>query len=251
MERTAAAKPDHAFGVDPRRPERYSLRQSRYDALAEDVSRWAGEAAQAGSKLRLLDIGCGSALSLRYLEVRPHFDNILMSGADLEFRNPYRAEIFEAYFIGDLMAGYPQIESESYDVVLCEQVLEHLPRLEVAIATLARVLRPGGRLIVGVPIFLPPLAYLRRHLVPRLDKLLRARVERGHVQAFSSRSFCAAMAAHSQLRLLEIRGFRIVSGGLLRPLENYRWWWRFNRRLGKLVPAACIEIQAVMQKPDR
>jgi len=45
-----------------------------------------------------------------------------------------------------------------------------------------------------------------------------------------------------------VRGFRIVSGGLLRPLENYRWWWRFNRRLGELLPAACIEAQIIARK---
>ena len=165
------------------------------------------------------------------------------------FASATEAEVFEAYFVGDLMDGYPQIESGTYDVVLCEQVLEHLPRLDVAIATLERVLRPGGRLIVGVPIFLPPLAYLRRHLVPRMDEMFRPDLVRGHVQAFSAASFLAAMGAHSRLRLLEIRGFRIISGGLLKPLENHRWWWRFNRRLGKLIPAACIEIQAIMEKP--
>jgi hypothetical protein len=35
---------------------------------------------------------------------------------------------------------------------------------------------------------------------------------------------------------------------LLRPLENYRWWWRFNRRLGELLPAACIEVQIIARK---
>ena len=30
--------PGHAFGIDPTRPERYSLRQSRYEALASDIS---------------------------------------------------------------------------------------------------------------------------------------------------------------------------------------------------------------------
>jgi hypothetical protein len=30
-------------------------------------------------------------------------------------------------------------------------------------------------------------------------------------------------------------------------LENYRWWWRFNRRLGELIPAACIEVQIILR----
>lgn len=243
------AKPKLAFGVDPTRHERYSLRQSRYDALAENVSRWAGEAAAAGSKLRVLDIGCGQGVSLRHIDVRPHFDNIRLSGADVEFRPRDREDVFEDYVVGDLMEGYPQIESGAYDVVLCEQVLEHLPRIDVAIATFERILRPGGKLIVGVPIFLPPLAFLRRHLVPRMDKIFQPNVVRGHVQAFSAASFLSAMSTYSRLRLLEIRGFRIISGGLLKPLENHRWWWQFNRRLGRMIPSACIEIQAIMEKP--
>jgi hypothetical protein len=40
----------------------------------------------------------------------------------------------------------------------------------------------------------------------------------------------------------------VISGGILRPLENHRWWWKFNRWLGERIPAACIEIQAIMQK---
>ena len=247
----AIAKPDHAFGVDPTRRERYSLRQARYEALADDVSRWAGEAAAAGRVLRVLDIGTGTGVSLRYLEAKPHLDAIRLSGADVEFRPRYREDLFEGYYVGDLMEGYPEIASESFDVVLCEQVLEHLPQLDVAIATLERLLRPGGRLIVGVPIFPAPFAYLRRHLVPHMDKAFQPGRVRGHVQAFSARSFLAAVAAHSHLRLIELRGFRIISGGLLKPLENHRWWWRFNRQLGRAVPALCIEIQAVMEKPIR
>jgi SAM-dependent methyltransferase len=246
---SAVAKPNHAFGVDPTRRELYSLRQSRYDALAEDVSRWAGEAAAAGLPLRVLDIGCSSGVSLRYIEARPHFEAVQFSGADVEFRPRYKEDVFEAYFVGDLMEGYPEIESGRYDVVLCEQVLEHLPRLDVAITTLDRVLRPGGKLIVGVPIFPPPLAFLRRHLVPHIDRAFQPDIVRGHVQAFSASSFLAAMAAHSTLRLLEIRGFRIISGGVLKPLENHRWWWRFNRGLGRIAPSLCIEIQAIMEKP--
>ena len=46
----------------------------------------------------------------------------------------------------------------------------------------------------------------------------------------------------------QVRGFRVVSGGLLAPLENYRWWWRFNRWLGALFPAACIEAQIILEK---
>jgi uncharacterized membrane protein YkvA (DUF1232 family)/SAM-dependent methyltransferase len=243
-----AAKPRMAFGVDPVRPQFYSLRQSRYEALAHDVSERAGAAA-AGRRLRLLIVGCGVGAEIRYLAAKPHFDKLLISGANFDERQIYRREAYQELFIGDLMQGYPQIEPESYDLVICEQVIEHLDQIDVAIATLGRVLKPGGRAIVGVPIFPPPLHLMRRHLVPKLDAVFGRRRSRGHRQAFSLASFLSAMQTHSGLRLLKARGFRIISGGLLRGLDNYRWWWRLNRRLGELVPGLCIEVQAVLEKP--
>lgn len=244
-----ALKPGHAFGVDPTRRERYSLRQSRYDALAHDIDAAASAAAGEGRKLRLLEIGCGSGVLLRYLEIRPHFANIEISGADLTDRVIYGQGFYHQFFTGDLMEGYPAIPSDRYDFVVCEQVLEHLSEIGAAIGTLERVVKPGGRLIVGVPIFPPPLHLLRKHLVPKLDRVFAPKKSRGHLQYFTLASFLRAMERHSRLRPLRMRGFRIISGGLLRKLEDHRWWWRFNRRLGELVPAACIEIQVVMEKP--
>ena len=48
-----------AYGVDPKRRQRYNLRQARYDALAHDIDALAGEAAAIGRRLAVLDIGCG------------------------------------------------------------------------------------------------------------------------------------------------------------------------------------------------
>jgi len=108
------------------------------------------------------------------------------------------------------------------------------------------VLRPGGRLVIGVPIFPPPLHLVRKHLVPLLPSSLRPE-DSTHQQAFSLASFRRELQKQP-LTVEAVRGFRIVSGGLLRPLENYRWWWRFNRRLGELVPALCIEAQIIARK---
>lgn len=39
----------------------------------------------------------------------------------------------------------------AFDAVICSEVLEHIPDYRAAIAEIARVLRPGGRLCVSVP----------------------------------------------------------------------------------------------------
>ena len=241
--------PGLAFGVDPTRPERYSLRQARYEALAADISAWAGEAAKRGETLSLLDVGCGWGPLLCHLKERSHFANIALSGTDLTDTRMHSRELYREFFVGDLAAGYPQIPAQRYDIVVCEQVLEHLERLDTALDTLLRVLRPGGTLVVGVPIFLPPLHLARKHLVPLLPGFLRPD-DSTHEQAFSMRSFLRELQKRPELIIRKVRGFRIVSGGLLRRLEDYRWWWRLNRRLGELIPAACIEIQIIARKTE-
>src|SRR5881227_990937 len=100
-------RPGLAFGIDPTRPERYSLRQSRYEALASDISAWAGEAAARGETLSLLDIGCGWGPLLRYLDSKPHFDRLRISATDMrEDTALYRKELYQEYVIGDLTDGY-------------------------------------------------------------------------------------------------------------------------------------------------
>ena len=238
-----------AFGVDPSRPHAYSLRQSRYEAIANDISGWAGEAEAEGRRMSLLDVGCDWGVLMRHLEAKPHFETIAISAADIVDKASYRRDRYERFVLGDLIEGYPEIASDSFDVVVCEQVLEHLDGLDRALATLNRVLKPGGKLVLGVPVFLPPLHLFRRHVLPGLFRLLPLRDLGTHHQAFSLSSFLRDVRRRlPHLELRQVRGFRIISGGLLAPLENYRWWWRLNRRIGEWIPAACIEIQAIFEK---
>ena len=165
MSANFVAKPKHAYGVDPRREEYYSLREARYDALADDIDAWAAEAARQGRKLQVIDVGCTSGVLFRHLEPRPHSDNIEIEATDVKKEHLYRSERYTSYRIDDLMAGNPGTPSNAFDVVVCEQVLEHLPRVDVAIAALERMAKPGGKVCVGVPIFLPPLAFVRNRWI--------------------------------------------------------------------------------------
>src|SRR5437016_5209637 len=80
-----------------------------------------------------------------------------------------------------------------------------------AIATPLRVTRPGGILVIGVPIFFPPLHLARKHLVPRLAGILRHPATASHLQAFSLFSFLRLLRAYPGLSVAKARGFRIVS----------------------------------------
>jgi ubiquinone/menaquinone biosynthesis C-methylase UbiE len=249
-----------AFGVDPRRPQKYSLRQSRYFELGGDVARLARQAKGHGQRLQFLDVGFAGGVSMRYIETNDGAENIDYHGVELKLCDSiYKHDRWSGLWEGDLMQGLPFLESDRFDVVICEQVLEHLDQIDLAMSTLQRVLKPGGTLIVGVPIFPPGLHLVRRHLIPVMDRMFRrmpamarllgAKTYRGHVQAFSKNSFIADLRRNTDLEIQQARGFRIISGGLLAPLENLRAWWQLARFVGSIVPGLCIEIQVVAKKP--
>ena len=87
-----------------------------------------------------LDAGSGRSPYREMLEVR---GNRVVS-MDIENRSG------SLDIQGDIQS-MPQVASESFDTILCSQVLEHVPRPWDAMAELARVLRPGGRLLLTVP----------------------------------------------------------------------------------------------------
>ena len=49
----------------------------------------------------------------------------------------------------------PDLESNRYDVVVSEQVIEHLHNPHLALSEMYRVLRTGGQMVLGVPTFPP------------------------------------------------------------------------------------------------
>jgi SAM-dependent methyltransferase len=238
-----------AFGVDPHRSQQYSLRQSRYDAAAQDISDWAGAAARSGRTLAVLDVGCGTGSLLRHLEAKPNFASLVVSATNFYEKTTYKPDSYREYIICDLTKPCPELRSEAYDVVVCEQMLEHLPDVGVAMDTLARVTRRGGHLIIGVPIHPPTFDLVRLRLVPLLDRMVGIPAgHRGHLQAFTLFSFRRLLRSYPNLRLTGMRGFRVISGGVLRPLENLRWYWRANRWLGTQVQAICPEVQFLLEK---
>jgi SAM-dependent methyltransferase len=141
-------------------------------------------------------------------------------------------------FQGDIQKKAP-FESGYFDILICEQVLEHLNSPSAALDEIARVLKPGGFLVLGVPTFPWGISHLRKVYVFVTMKWFG--IHRAHVQTFDLPSI--KRLVRQKFDILDSYGFRIISGGLVSPLEDFSWWYKFNRWLGRTVTFACTEVQ--------
>ena len=235
-----------AFGVEQSR-SLFRLRLARYKALAEAVADYLKEKEPEKRQFALLDVGVGSGRSMRYIESESLSDRINFYGIDNSVRR--LSNVYASHQWGltrsDIEKGIP-FKSALFDIVLFEQVLEHLVNPSSVIEEIARVLRPDGLLVVGVPIFPWGISHIRKLIV-----YISARwfgVTRSHLQAFDTMSIKSLVSANNRFNIRQHYGFRIVSGGLLTPLENFLWWYRFNRGLGRILPALCTEIQIIARR---
>lgn len=255
MNLSIVAEEKKAFGVE-KSDRRYRLRLARYVGLAETIERHLqhlrsshGWDQSDGGPLQLLDIGAGHGRTLMYLEARGLDPGIAFHGLDTDpgrLARLYRPERW-AYQIHDVERGLPYADA-SMDIVVCEQVLEHLAHPAQVLDEIRRVLRPGGIAILGVPTFPPVLSQIRRHVVPFFDRLIGK--DREHAQAFSRHSFTGALRRVPGFEVEDTYGFRILSGGLLIGLEDFAWWYRFNRWLGRKFPSMVIELQVVVRRTE-
>lgn len=101
----------------------------------------AADAVPAGG--RVLDAGAGNGLYSH------HFDHVEYEAADFE-AVPGK-EYSGNHYVCDL-AAIP-VADDRFDVVLCSQVLEHLPEPLAVLSELRRVLKPRGRIFASAPLF--------------------------------------------------------------------------------------------------
>ena len=97
----------------------------------------------------LADIGCGTGLYSRRLA--PYASAVACAGPSAEMLAQVPAGdrlIRVAASAQDLAAGRARLPHEGYDAILLKEVLHHVDDRAAVIGGLARLLRPGGRMLV-------------------------------------------------------------------------------------------------------
>ena len=115
-----------------------SSRKYLQDFLAE-------AAASVAPGEKVLDAGAGDC------KYKALFAGLDYTATDfLQVDKPYDLAALD--FVGDL--HQVALATESYDVIICSQVLEHVREPLQVLGELQRVLKPGGRLWLSTPLFL-------------------------------------------------------------------------------------------------
>ncbi len=131
---------------------RNSIASADYDARAHDSviplqrywqrRRHRVITRAAASATQVLDVGCGSS---RILEANPSAVGLDVQLHKLRYARRYGNPLVHGSIFALPFAG------ETFDCVICSEVIEHIPADERVFDELTRVLRPNGRLILGTP----------------------------------------------------------------------------------------------------
>lgn len=137
----------------------------------------------------------------------------------------------------DLLYFLPMLPSESFDIVVAGELLEHIPNPSDFLAEVSRILKPNGIFVGSTPNAANPTHYFLDELInPTLGKgKMGGRL--GHLYVFNRAQLGA---------LFELNGMRITrfTGTTFLPVTKFTK--RLNRWLGRKLPrlSTCIVFRA-------
>jgi SAM-dependent methyltransferase len=104
----------------------------------------ASQAMHISAGSRVLDVGAGIG------PYRPFFAHCGYYTHDFGNEPGTQGKYTSLDYISDIIKI--PVEDSSFDVVLCTEVLEHVPEPILAVKEMARILRSGGRLLLAAPL---------------------------------------------------------------------------------------------------
>jgi len=166
---------------------------------------------------RVLDAGCGTGRHITEAFRRKGVDVV---GIDMKLSDLTKAkDTLGAMMVagesggGEVLMSVSDITKlpfadDTFDIVICSEVMEHIPGHELAAGELIRILKPGHALVVSVPRYFP-------------ERICWALSEEyhttpgDHVRIYKKREL---------KRILERRGVKVEDSGRAHALHSPYWW---------------------------
>ncbi|MEM9657296.1 MAG: class I SAM-dependent methyltransferase [Planctomycetota bacterium] len=121
---------------------------------APRFNRWLMDGLQPYLGTRILEAGSGIGNLTELLSGCERLVGVDMDAAYVDrLRRRYASQPSYAFYQTDLhdLIDMPELTSERFDAVLCVNVLEHVRDDELVLSHFAKLLAPGGRLVLLVP----------------------------------------------------------------------------------------------------
>jgi ubiquinone/menaquinone biosynthesis C-methylase UbiE len=243
------------FTVKGRVPNR--LKFAHFPSLSNAI-QCEQVSCQAG--LRILDIGCGPGNLPVFCEVH---SECRLFGVDLwpnQLRQAADKEAYEALFQVNLVDGLP-FTRESFDIIVCNEVLMYLPNATEILKEFYRVLVPEGKLFVYNPInWLPRLHSVIKRLTRRIYQERRSvaldlqsnwkDAERACRITYYSFQSLIKQIRSVDFHVSEITGFRLFRNRIrvMAGLENYAWYRHLVLLLTERYPHVASDLFIVAYK---
>lgn len=193
----------------------YELKYTEGEEIPRTSKLYTIDCVPEAGPLDILDVGCGTGTNSLALAAKGHrLHGIDISEAAIE---RYRGQGFDGK-AGDLENGldYPDA---GFDLVFCSEVIEHMMSPELLAREMARVLIPGGLLVVSTP----NSAFWLYRILGALGYTVSELQHPKHLHFFSKRSL---------RRLLQEAGLTTVD--------------EFGRNMYALLPPLPRRIEAVL-----
>jgi ubiquinone/menaquinone biosynthesis C-methylase UbiE len=165
----------------------------------------------------MLDVGCGEGRHI--FGVMQEYPMMKCVGLDMDDDSLKKAEKGYSYFESISEVGAEFIKGSAYslpfpdntfDLIVCSEVLEHLHEYNDAVIEINRVLKPGGKFFASVPAFWPEKIcwYLSKEYQNQPG---------GHLRIFDQKKL---------IHEIESRGFIFLSSEKFHSIHSPYWWLR-------------------------
>ena len=165
----------------------------------------------------MLDVGCGEGRHI--FGVMQEYPTMKCVGLDMDEYSLKKAEEGYSYFESISEVGAEFIKGSAYslpfpdntfDLIVCSEVLEHLHEYNDAVIEINRVLKPGGKFFASVPAFWPEKIcwYLSKEYQNQPG---------GHLRIFDQKKL---------IHEIESRGFLFLSSEKFHSIHSPYWWLR-------------------------
>ena len=165
----------------------------------------------------MLDVGCGEGRHI--FGVMQSYPNMKCIGIDPHKESLQKAEEGYEYFESISNGGAEFMEASAYslpfddntfDLVVCSEVLEHLHQYNDAIKEVHRVLKKGGKFYTSVPASWP------EKICWALSKDYQNQPG-GHLRIFNQKNL---------VKEIEMQGFKLLSKEKFHSIHAPYWWLR-------------------------